>query len=130
MWWGKEVKGPRRRPLIHGGRDGELSPQDAQRIDEIRRSFEENGWQLSVNEERDSWVAWFFHEKLGPSTNDVVRGRTAMEAALGAWDKFRSEPHLGESSVVKTIRDRDEPRRKPQPSRPQARRRKKNHGRQ
>jgi hypothetical protein len=114
---------------MHRWRDAELSPQE-QRIDEIRRSFKENGWQLYVNEERDSWVAWFFHERLGPSTNDVARGRTALDAALAAWDKFSSEPHLGESSVVKTSWDRDEPQGKPQPSRRQTRRRKKNHGRQ
>jgi hypothetical protein len=73
------------------------SPRD-ERIDEIRRSFEEKGWRLSVNEERGSWVAWFFHEKVGPSTNAVVRAPTALEAARAAWDKFMSEPHLGGSS--------------------------------
>ena len=115
---------------MHRWRHAELSPQDEQRIDEIRRSFEEKGWRLFVQDERGSWVAWFFHEERGPTTNDVVRRRTALEAALAAWGKFRSEPHLGASSVAKSIWGRDEPQGEPQPSPRQARRRKKNHGRQ
>ena len=89
----------RRRPLVRRSRGKELSPQDEQRIGEIRRSFAEKGWQLSVKEERGgSWVAWFFHEKLGPTTNDVVRGRTALEAARAAWGKFRSDPRASRRS--------------------------------
>jgi hypothetical protein len=95
MWPGKRRKRRRRRPLVDDWRDAEIGPEDEQRIEEIRRSFEEQGWRLSVKGERGSWVAWFFAAELGPSTNDVVSGRTALEAALAARDRFRGEPPVG-----------------------------------
>ena len=65
--------------------------QDEQRIDEIRRSFDEKGWRFFVDEEPASAVAWFFHHELGPSTDDVVRRPTPLEAARAAWDKFTAD---------------------------------------
>ena len=80
--------------------DGNLTPHDEQRIAEIRRSFEEKGWRLAVNEDYGgAWVAWFFQEELGPTTNDVVRRRTALEAALAAWDTFKSKPRVSGSRL-------------------------------
>jgi hypothetical protein len=100
MWSGKKPK--RRR------RDATLSPHDEQRIAEIRRSFAERGWRLAVNEDYSgAWVAWFFQEELGPTTNDVVRRRTALEAALAAWDTFKSKPRLS-SSRLKSRKSPDE----------------------
>jgi hypothetical protein len=71
---------------------------DTQRIEEIRRSFEERGWRFSLEEQRGSWAAWFFQDELGPVVNDVVRRPTALRAALAAWEKFRGEPHLAGNS--------------------------------
>jgi len=68
---------------------------DTQRIEEIRRSFEAKGWRLSVEDERDCWVAWFFKEEHGPVITDVVYRRTALGAALAAWEKFKGEPYVG-----------------------------------
>ena len=85
----------RLRPPSERWRDAKLSPKDEQRIAEIRRSFEEKGWRLFVEqEERHCWVAWFFQEELGPSLNDVVRKRTAVAAALAALAKSTDEPPL------------------------------------
>lgn len=97
MWPGKRRKRRRRRPLLDDWRDAEFSPEDERRIDEIRRSFEVRGWRFFIEKERrpGSWAAWFVHEGFGPSTDDVVRGRTALEAALAAWDRFRGEPPVG-----------------------------------
>ena len=54
------------------------------------------GWRLFVgHEERDVWVAWFYDEELGPALNDVVRGPTAVGAALAAWESFGRQRHAG-----------------------------------
>jgi hypothetical protein len=47
------------------------------------------------HEERDVWVAWFYDEGLGPTLNDLVRRRTAVGAALAAWESFGRERHAG-----------------------------------
>jgi hypothetical protein len=81
-----------------------VGPQDEPRVDQIRRSFEEKGWRFFVEEERGSWVAWFFHEKVGPSTNDVTREPTALEAARAAWDKFMGGPRASAESPPRRTR--------------------------
>jgi hypothetical protein len=69
--------------------------KEEQRIDEIRRLFEEQGWRLFVEpEDRHSWAAWFLDEEVGPDVSNVVCRLTAVRAAEAAWGKFSGRPHV------------------------------------
>ena len=75
-------------------REAKLSRKE-ERIDEIRRLFEERGLRLFVEpDQRDSWAAWFLDEEVGPDVSDVVRKPTAVAAALAAWETFSGRPQL------------------------------------
>jgi hypothetical protein len=74
-----------------------LSRQDQRRMAELHRLFEEQGWRLRVDLEEDgSAIAWF-HPRHGASAHEI-RGRTPLEAALGAWADFKTTPNLRGSS--------------------------------
>jgi hypothetical protein len=71
-------------------REPELGLKDSERIEQIQRSFEERGWQLSLKQEgRDAWVAWFFQKEAGLVLDHLVRKSTAVGAASSAWEMFR-----------------------------------------
>ena len=97
-----------RRPNSESWREAKLSEPDEQRIEGIRRQFEEKGWRFFVKEERrDCWVAWFFQQEVGPILSDAVRRPTAVGAASAALEKFRTGARVQSAPVRLPDRYRD-----------------------
>ena len=62
---------------------------DTLRLVKLHRLFEEQGWRLRLDLDRDGTAVAWFHHRTSAGTTYEARGQTPVDAAEAAWAMFQ-----------------------------------------